>query len=86
MTIYAKGERWTLYLGDARDVLSGFETESFDLVVTDPPYGVEWRSNVRAERFEGMANDGADERGGVREIGAERLRKAEALALEAERL
>jgi DNA modification methylase len=74
VTIYAKGERWTLYLGDARDVLPGFATESVDLVVVDPPYGVEWRSNVRAERFEGMALDGAGEREGVREILRESVR------------
>jgi site-specific DNA-methyltransferase (adenine-specific) len=55
-------------VGDARDVLRGVETESVDLVVVDPPYGVEWRSNLRAERFDILDGDGHDERAGVREI------------------
>lgn len=68
-TIYSTG-RATVILGDARDVLAGVETESVDLCVVDPPYGVEWQSNLHAERFDVLNGDGAAEtdRDGVREI------------------
>lgn len=58
----------TVYCADARDVLPRFQTESLDLVVTDPPYGVEWQSGFRAETFEQLANDGVGDREGIREI------------------
>lgn len=67
-------DRVEVHLADARDVLSSVETESIDLVVTDPPYGVEWRSNLRAERFEQLAGDGATERDGIREALVETVR------------
>jgi len=44
------------------------ETESVDLVIVDPPYGVEWRSNQRAARFEMLVGDGHADREGIREI------------------
>ncbi len=53
--------RVKLFKGDASEVLPEFKTESFDLVVTDPPYGVEFESNMRAEKFGAIAGDGADE-------------------------
>lgn len=58
----------TVWCGDARKVLPSIPTESLDLVVTDPPYGVDWQSGFRAEKFERLANDGAGDRGVVREI------------------
>lgn len=58
----------TVWHGDARDVLAGVPTESIDLVVTDPPYGVEWQSNLRKERFTQLVGDGADEREIVADI------------------
>lgn len=36
-----------LYLGAAEDVLPTLEKESVHLVVTDPPYGVEYKSGHR---------------------------------------
>lgn len=47
----------TLYLGDARDVLPTLGRESVDLIATDPPYGVKWRSGLRGEKFDEMAGD-----------------------------
>lgn len=47
--------------GDSRDVLADLATESVDLVVTDPPYGVQWQSGHRTTAFEQLAGDGADE-------------------------
>lgn len=46
--------------GDARDVLATLPTESVDLILCDPPYGVEWQSNLRKERFAQLKGDGAD--------------------------
>lgn len=63
-----ESEMATVYVGDARDVLSSFETESFGLVVTDPPYGVEFVSNQRVQRFDAMALDGAGDRDAVRDV------------------
>lgn len=58
----------TIYHGDARDILPTFETESFDLIVTDPPYGKEFVSNQRVERFDAMALDGAGDREAVKDV------------------
>lgn len=72
-TIY-ESDRARVVLGDAREVLAGMDTESVDLVVADPPYGVEWRSNLRAERFDMLHEDGAADRAGVRAILGECVR------------
>lgn len=45
--------------GDARDVLPAVQKESAGLILTDPPYGVEWRSNARQNRFEQLLGDGS---------------------------
>lgn len=44
-----------LYLGDCREILPTLGR--LDAVVTDPPYGMEFRSNHRSERYEAIAND-----------------------------
>lgn len=46
-----------LYHADCRDVLPALERASVDLIVTDPPYGVRWRSHRRQQRFEPIAGD-----------------------------
>ena len=51
--------RATLYLGDSRDILPTLG--SVDSVVTDPPYGMSFRSNHREERHDAIANDETDE-------------------------
>lgn len=58
----------TIWQGDAVAVLPTILTESLDLVVTDPPYGVQWRSNRRAETFDELANDGMGDRDGIRGV------------------
>jgi DNA modification methylase len=50
-----------LWCGDAMDVLPGYKTECFDVVVTDPPYGVDFHSDMRTESLGKIANDGTDE-------------------------
>lgn len=54
--------------GDARDYLPMLATESVDLVVVDPPYGVEWESGRRAESFGQLDQDGQSDRDGLREV------------------
>ena len=46
----------TLYLGDCREILPTLG--NVDAVVTDPPYGMDFRSNHREIRHEVIANDG----------------------------
>lgn len=36
---------YELYKGDCVDILSIFEEESIDLIITDPPYGIDYNSN-----------------------------------------
>ena len=52
-------DRATLYCADALDVLPTIPTSAIDLLVTDPPYGVEFRSNMRkaTPRFDAIAGD-----------------------------
>lgn len=45
----------TLYLGDCRDILPTLG--KVDAVVTDPPYGMAFKSNYRKERYADIAND-----------------------------
>lgn len=72
-TAYRSG-RAVVYVGDARDFLPAFETESVDLLVTDPPYGQEFVSNQRVQRFDTIALDGAGDRDAVRGVLAECVR------------
>ena len=45
----------TLYCGDAAEVLP--HIEPCDLLVTDPPYGVDFQSNRRQQRLDKIAGD-----------------------------
>jgi DNA modification methylase len=45
----------TLYLGDCRDILPTLPR--VDAVITDPPYGMSFRSNYRAIKHAAIAND-----------------------------
>ena len=38
MKVFKTGERFTLYKGDCRKIMSGLNDNSIDLVITDPPY------------------------------------------------
>lgn len=48
-------ENITLYNADCREIV---DTVACDSIVTDPPYGMAFRSNYRKERHEAIANDG----------------------------
>lgn len=49
----------TLYLGDCRDIIPSIGR--IDCVVSDPPYGMSFRSNHRADQYARIANDDNDE-------------------------
>lgn len=67
-TLAYEGEFVTLIHGDAAEVLPTIPKESVDLILTDPPYGVQWQSNQRTERFDQLLGDGVHERFAVVEI------------------
>jgi site-specific DNA-methyltransferase (adenine-specific) len=51
MTPYYSQDGIDIYLGDCRDILPTFPDKSFDLVLTDPPYGItdnDWDKPVDA--------------------------------------
>lgn len=50
----------TVWHGRCEDVLRTMPTESVDLIVTDPPYGIEHTSRRRADSFGQIDGDGAD--------------------------
>ena len=56
--LFHKSDQVEIWHGNAMDVLPGLPKESFDLVLTDPPYGVEFESNMRAEKFGEIQGDG----------------------------
>jgi site-specific DNA-methyltransferase (adenine-specific) len=45
----------TLYLGDCREIIPTLP--DIDVVVTDPPFGMSFRSNFRSESYDKIAND-----------------------------
>jgi DNA modification methylase len=60
-----RSDRAVVCCGDSVDVLSLFASGSFDLVATDPPYGVKWQSNFRIERMKEIEGDDDKEIGYV---------------------
>jgi DNA modification methylase len=52
---YYEDDSAVLYLADCREVLP--EIDPVDVLVTDPPYGVEFQSNRRAEQFDLIPED-----------------------------
>lgn len=64
----------TVWFGRAEDVCQTLETESVDLVVTDPPYGIEYRSGQRSVRFEPIAGDTPADRDAIAQVMSECVR------------
>ena len=56
MKPYFESDELSLYHGDCREVLPGLNL-SCDLIVTDPPYGTDWQSNRRQQRFDKIVGD-----------------------------
>jgi DNA modification methylase len=67
-------ERATLYHGDAADAPAIIGKHAVDLIVTDPPYGVEFQSGRRGESFDVLDGDGSTERTDIAGILAANLK------------
>lgn len=50
-------ENIKLLQGDCLERLKGLPDESIDMVLTDPPYGMSYRSNRPLERYDAILND-----------------------------
>lgn len=46
-----------LYYGDCLEIMKDIPANSVDAIITDPPYGVSYQSNMRKDKFGLMAND-----------------------------
>ena len=46
-----------LIQGDCLEVMKGIEDGSVDMVLTDPPYGMSFRSNYRKKKYRGIKSD-----------------------------
>lgn len=57
-TIVHESEYGTVYHGRSEDLLRVIPTESVDLIITDPPYGVSFESRRRKESFGTIDGDG----------------------------
>ena len=55
MKPYYQDEQTTIYHGDCRDVLP--HISEVDLILTDPPYGVNYQSGFRSNKFDKIRND-----------------------------
>lgn len=55
MRPYYQDDFVTLYHGDCREIIPSLDR--VDLVITDPPYGMNFRSNFRAQKHEAIKND-----------------------------
>ena len=55
MKPYYQDSYVTIYHGDCREIVPSLE--KVDLVLTDPPYGINYRSNHRREKFEYIKGD-----------------------------
>ena len=46
-----------LRLGDCLEIMKTIPDKSVDLVLTDPPYGMRFRSNHRKEKYDTIVGD-----------------------------
>lgn len=47
------GDNVTLYLGDCLEVMRGMDDKSMDAVITDPPYGIDFKYSLHDDSSEG---------------------------------
>ncbi len=55
MKLYYHDDGCIIFHGDCKDVLYSMDMQ--DLIITDPPYGMSYRSNFRKERFDPIEGD-----------------------------
>lgn len=55
----AQGKNYKLYNGDCLEIMDKLIEEgvAVDAIVTDPPYGIDFKSNYRKEKYNGIIND-----------------------------
>lgn len=63
--IVYQSEHATIYHGDAADAVGTLSAGSIDLLLTDPPYGVEWQSGRRDQPLSLLEGDSAEDREGL---------------------
>lgn len=57
MQPYYQDDYATIYHGDCRDIVENLYVGSVDLIVTDPPYGQNWQSGWREDKFDNIVGD-----------------------------
>ena len=50
-------EEYKLYNGDCLEIMKDIPDKSIDLIVTDPPYLIDYQSNYRRNKYEKIKND-----------------------------
>ena len=50
-------EQYKLYNGDCLEVMKDIKDKSIDLIVTDPPYLIDYQSNYRKNKYKKIKND-----------------------------
>jgi DNA modification methylase len=53
MTDILQGEKYRLYQGDCLEVMKQFPDGCFDAVITDPPYGIDFKYSQHDDTPEG---------------------------------
>lgn len=56
----------SVWWGRSEEILPHIDTESVDVITTDPPYGVDYQSNRRATAFDRIDNDTESDRETIR--------------------
>ena len=74
MSLVYRSHLVELHHGDAIDVLRTLPRESVDLLLTDPPYGVEYQSDRRKEPHGALLGDGRTQREEIGSIIADCVR------------
>jgi len=46
-----------IYHGDCLDIMKGMDDDSVNLIIADPPYGIDYQSNYKKEKFDKLEND-----------------------------
>ena len=50
-------EQYKLYNGDCLEIMKDIKDKSIDLIVTDPPYLIDYQSNYRKNKYKKIKND-----------------------------
>ena len=57
MPEHCGGDRWSILHGDSLQILRQFEPNSFDAVITDPPYNVNYEGSAGKIKNDNMASE-----------------------------